>query len=99
MANDKISFQLNENGSGKFSVKENNEEIGFLEVGIGESNITAYHTEVLPAGEGKGWGKELFKALVEYAREQKLRITPLCPFVHAQLKRGKEDYKDVWEGE
>ncbi|RYG30815.1 MAG: N-acetyltransferase [Chitinophagaceae bacterium] len=99
MANEKISLLLKENGSGKFSIKESDEEIGFMEVGLGDQNITAYHTEVLPAGEGKGWGKELFKALVEYARENKLHITPLCPFVHAQLKRGKEEYKDVWSGD
>ncbi len=99
MANDKISFLPGESGAGKFSANDNGEEVGFLEVGIGESNITAYHTEVLPAGEGKGWGKELFKSLVEYAREKKLQITPLCPFVHAQLKKGKDEYKDVWAGE
>lgn len=98
MTNEKIHLEINENGSGKFSVNDDGRELGLMEVGLGDKNITAYHTEVFPEGEGKGLGKELFKALVEYARETKLQITPLCPFVHAQLKRGKDEYKDVWNG-
>ena len=98
MENKNITVELNENGSGKLLAVEDGIEMGFMEIGKGENNVTAYHTEVLPAGEGKGWGKQLFKALVEYARENKLTVTPLCPFVHAQLKRGKDEFKDVWTG-
>ena len=99
MKNEKISFEFNDNGSGRFVAREGDQELGFMEVGRGDNNITAYHTEVMPEGEGKGWGKELFRSFVEYARENKLQITPLCPFVHAQLKRGKDEFADVWKGD
>lgn len=99
MAHEKISFQLNENGEGKFLAKENDEVIGLMEVGVKGNTITAFHTEVLPAGEGKGWGKQLFQSLVEYARKKNFQIKPLCPFVLSQLKRGREEYNDVWAGE
>ncbi len=99
MTNEKIHRELNENGSGKLSVKENGEELGLMEIEISETAVTARHTEVFPAAEGKGLGKKLFMALVELAREKKLQIMPLCPFVHAQLRRMKEEVKDVWQGD
>ena len=93
-----IQVEMKENGSGNISAINDGEEMGFIEIGRETGFVTAFHTEVYPAGEGQGWGKQLFKALVDYARENKLQITPLCPFVHAQLKRGTDEYKDVWRG-
>jgi predicted GNAT family acetyltransferase len=38
------------------------------------------HTEVDPSFGGKGVGKLLVMAAVEYAREKGIKILPLCPF-------------------
>jgi len=38
------------------------------------------HTEVDPSFGGKGVGKQLVMAAVEYAREKGIKILPLCPF-------------------
>lgn len=38
------------------------------------------HTEVDPSFGGKGVGKKLVMAAVEYAREKGIKILPLCPF-------------------
>ncbi len=38
------------------------------------------HTGVDPAFGGKGYGKELVMKAVEFARENNLKILPLCPF-------------------
>ena len=38
------------------------------------------HTEVKDEYEGRGLGKQLVKAGVNYARENHLKILPLCPF-------------------
>lgn len=38
------------------------------------------HTEVDPQLEGKGIGKQLVQKAVEFARENHVKIMPLCPF-------------------
>ena len=37
--------------------------------------------------------------MVTYAREHHLKVTPYCPYVHAQLKRHPEQYADIWNRE
>ena len=37
-------------------------------------------TQVIENFNGKGVGKELLKKTVEFARENNLKIMPLCPF-------------------
>jgi len=48
------------------------------------------HTEVIPNFEGKGVGKQLLMQAVKYARENHLKILPLCPFAKAMFDRIKE---------
>lgn len=52
------------------------------------------HTEVDESLEGKGVGKELVFAGVEYAREHNWKIIPICPFAKSVLDRKKE-WQDV----
>ena len=58
--------------------------------------MIVYHTEVLPECEGKGWAKKLLEVMVRYAREKKLMVIPLCPFVHAQFSAHPAEYSDIW---
>jgi hypothetical protein len=37
--------------------------------------------------------------MVDYARKNKLKVIPLCPYVHAQFKRHPKEYADVWNNE
>ncbi len=39
------------------------------------------HTEVPPALEGKGFGKALAEAALSYARAERKKVMPSCPFV------------------
>jgi len=38
------------------------------------------HTEVDESLSGKGVGRQLVETAVKYARQQQLKIVPLCPF-------------------
>lgn len=91
-----IQIKLDEKGFGHFYIMEGAEQLGEMEVSISGSNLTVYHTEVSEKAEGKGYAKMLLREMVEYARKNELKVTPLCPFVHAQFKRHPEEYADVW---
>lgn len=52
------------------------------------------HTSVDSAYRGQGLGDKLLKAIVEYARENGIKIIPLCPFAKGQFERHSE-YADV----
>lgn len=60
----------------------------------GPQKMIIEHTEVDPSLKGQGVGKQLLKTLVEYVRENAIKVIPLCPFANATFKRMKE-WQDV----
>lgn len=56
--------------------------------------ITIDHTEVKRELENQGIGSSLIQKSVEFARENNLKIDPLCPFAEVQFDRNKQ-YSDV----
>ncbi|MDR1725497.1 MAG: N-acetyltransferase [Bacteroidales bacterium] len=60
----------------------------------GEDKIIIDHTGVKEEYEGNGYGKALVKQGVEYARENKLKIIPLCPFAKKEFSK-TPNYNDV----
>lgn len=68
--------------------------IGELHYQNGEGNIIIDHTYVNPAFRGKGIAAQLVEAAVDYARQNNLRIVPVCSYARAVLKPGPE-YSDV----
>lgn len=60
----------------------------------GPALIIIDHTEVEPAFEGRGVGKELLYKIVGMAREKNSKIIPLCPFANSMFKK-LDDIKDV----
>ncbi|MDP4245361.1 MAG: GNAT family N-acetyltransferase, partial [Bacteroidota bacterium] len=72
--------------------------VGSMVVLISGDTLKAIHTEVDPAHEGKGIARQLLDAMVAHARENKLRVVPICPYVLAQFRRHPERYADLWIG-
>jgi len=60
----------------------------------GDNLIIIDHTEVGEALKGKGVGLQLVKAAVEFARNKKIKILPLCPFAKSVFDK-KEELRDV----
>lgn len=87
---------LNESGQGEVLLLSDNKKAGWMQIAIKEGMLEVYHTEVEPLHEGKGFAKILLNQLVTYAREQQLKIVPLCPYVHLQFRRHPDEYKDIW---
>ena len=82
---------------GEIRLLAEGQQIGKMDISRNNTHVTVYHTEVDPQYEGQGLAKKLLAQLVAFARENGLKIKPLCPYVHLQFKRHAEDYADVWE--
>jgi predicted GNAT family acetyltransferase len=84
------------NIKGEVQLFSDNKKAGKMDISVVRNKLTVYHTEVDDEYSGRGFAKLLMERLVSYARENDLKIVPLCPYVHAQFKRHPEEYNDVW---
>lgn len=91
-----MEVQLKTNDkNGYFYIDVNgNTEAKMTFVFAGEDKIIIDHTEVNPGNEGKGFGKKMLARAVEYAREQGIKIIPLCPFAKSVFDKVPE-FRDV----
>jgi predicted GNAT family acetyltransferase len=96
MMMEEVQLKLDDEGSGAFYILENGEQIGEMVITVKQKFLTVYHTEVAEKAEGKGLAKKLLSEMVSYARENKLKVIALCPFVHLQFRRHPEEYDDIW---
>lgn len=72
------------------------ERAGKMDISVADGKLRVYHTEVSPKYEGRGFSKVLLQRLVSYARENGLRIIPLCPYVLSEFRKHPADFVDVW---
>jgi predicted GNAT family acetyltransferase len=80
---------------GEFFIEKNGKRIAEMTYSkAGTARIIIDHTEVSDEGRGKGLGKKLVKEGVEFARENDLKIIPLCPFAKAIIQKTPE-FQDV----
>ena len=91
-----IEFNIDESGRGAFYIENDGKRVADMEIVIKDSNMTIFHTEVDDALKGKGIAGKLLSRMTEYAREHRLKVIPLCPYVLAQFKRHPETYADIW---
>jgi len=63
----------------------------------GKGHIIVNHTRVARQFEGQGLAGRLYRAMVEFARERNLQVTPICSYVVRQFERHPED-RDVLSG-
>ena len=64
---------------------------------VGEK-IIIEHTEVPIGLEGKGTASRIVRTALNYARAQKLKVMPLCPFTAGFIHRHPEYQDLVLEG-
>ena len=87
--------QINDTRRGYFEAVEDGKDAGKMTyTWAGDSKFIIDHTEVSEEFNGKGVGKKLLMAAVEYARTNNLKIIPLCPFAKSVFDR-TADIHDV----
>jgi len=80
-----------------FNLYVNHEVVAEMDIKIFPDVIKVYHTLVNADQRGKGYAKQLFTHLVDYARTNKLKIIPICEYVHAQFSAHPELFAGVWQ--
>lgn len=87
--------QFNRESKGFFKAVADGVEAGSMTYSwAGKDKLIIDHTEVNPAFKGKNIGKKMVMAAVDYAREQGVRILPLCPFAKSVFDK-TENIRDV----
>ncbi|WP_456312677.1 GNAT family N-acetyltransferase [Pseudomonas shirazensis] len=87
--------QINDTKRGTFEALEDGKEAGKMTyTWAGDSKFIIDHTEVEEGFNGKGVGKKLLMATVDYARNNNLKIIPLCPFAKSVFDK-TEEIRDV----
>ena len=94
-----INNEVIDNKAGRFYIEENNATIAEMDYQFpDEKTLLIEHTEVDKSLAGKGVGRDLVKAAVEYARENSLRLKATCSFAKKVLDRTPE-FADVYHAE
>ncbi len=87
--------QNNHDAKGWFFIEHDGKEIAAMHyVWAADKKMIIDHTEVSEEYEGRGLGKQLVSAAVNYARKNDIKIIPLCPFAKGVFDRVAE-YRDV----
>ncbi|PZX55736.1 GNAT family N-acetyltransferase [Algoriphagus chordae] len=76
---------------GSFYLEEGARRFGeMVYVMAGPKKMIIEHTEVDESLKGQGIGLKLLVELVDYAREEEIKVIPLCPFAKAMFKKNEE---------
>jgi predicted GNAT family acetyltransferase len=86
----KVEHESNET-KGVFFIEKEGDRIAHMTYSKwGNNKFIIDHTEVSDQLRGKGAGKQLVMAAVSYARENEMKILPLCPFAQSVFGKVKE---------
>jgi uncharacterized protein len=83
--------QIESGTKGYFAALDGDKEAGRMSYTFaGETKMIIDHTEVSDEYRGQNIGKRILMEVVEYARQNKIKIIPLCPFAKSVFDRVKE---------
>ena len=87
--------QFDRETKGFFKATEDDKEAGRMTYSwAGKERMIIDHTEVNPDFKGRNVGLQLVMAAVNFARDNKLKIIPLCPFAKSVFDKSA-DIRDV----
>jgi predicted GNAT family acetyltransferase len=85
----KVSIDREElNGVHEFVLRIDGERLGFLEFTRPEVGLMRIeYVEVSPELRGTGLGRQLVAKAIEFAKDAKLRVVPICSYARAVIQR------------
>jgi predicted GNAT family acetyltransferase len=91
-----VDVEVRDNPEGRqFEAYVDGRRAGFSAYELTGDTIMILHTEVDDAYEGQGVGSAMVRQMLEQIRDDgELKVTVLCPFVNAWLRR-HPDYGDL----
>jgi predicted GNAT family acetyltransferase len=76
------------NGVHEFVLRIDGERLGFLEFTRPEVGVMRIeYVEVSPQLRGTGLGRQLVAKAIDFAKETKLRVVPICGYARAVITR------------
>ena len=76
------------NGVHEFVLRIDGERLGYLEFTRPEVGLMRIeYVEVSPELRGTGLGRQLVAKAIEFARDAKLRVVPICSYARAVIQR------------
>jgi uncharacterized protein len=76
----------NNRDASRFEVMANG-KLAWLDYRVEPGTIFLLYVEVPPEEEGRGIASSLAMAALEFARDQGLKVVPLCPFIAAYMRK------------
>jgi predicted GNAT family acetyltransferase len=90
MSDASLSYEVvHESDNSRFAVHIE-DETAILDYKLFKDKVAYLHTGVPPSLEGRGIGSQLVRAGLDWAREEGLRVIPVCPFVTSYIQRHPE---------
>ena len=86
---EKVSIEREElNGVHEFVLRVDGERLGFLEFTRPEVGVMRIeYVEVSPKLRGTGLGRQLVAKAIDFAKEARLRVVPICGYARAVITR------------
>lgn len=78
----------------RFEGRVHGQLVGLIDYIPLPGKVIATHTEVAEEHEGKGYGSQLVRGMVDHLRADGRLLQPLCPYVSAWLRR-HPDQSDI----
>jgi predicted GNAT family acetyltransferase len=79
---------------GAFVWMEDGKRLAEMTYTVAGSRVIIDHTQVDDSLRGKGIGAKLVRAAVEWARQENVKLMPLCPYAKSVFDK-TPDYSDV----
>ncbi len=92
---EKIEIHEGEKGISFFSIHADGQEVGRMLVSVTPGILEAGYTSVGLAQRKNGYGKKLIDAVVDYAKENNLKVIAKCGFVAMMFNKYPETYGNI----
>lgn len=82
----------------RFVLYDGEKEIGYLSYDVEDNgDWIAEHTVVDEAYGGRGLARKLVEALIDEAKQQEIRVRPVCSYVKKVFSADPERVKTIWK--